>query len=399
MLQVKTIPTDLQKRIVIIFLAIILVVMKLISTVDIPPYPSTDFFIGVTSAIFGAIIIMDRRVRIDLVLTVFCIIAIESVFINKPSDMLGACMHMAYFMLMTAILSPLIQNDNLTLWRRWLWHSLIIGLRIIVIINAIMYLFWEPAKPYSGYGGCLGAPMLAAVVCGIVAIEAAYQALCKHKIHSYLYAGLFIIADLLLLLSGSRAAILATILGLLPIILHYRRYKRLWIGFAGTLVIICGITFLSKQRLTHTIQYKTELAISHDSYTYSRDRLWSARIAEFKSSPLIGIGFGTCHRQIDIAEPGSSWLNILSTTGLLGFALIVWFNIRLFIKSWRKLKKGYIDNLLFISLLIALWIHGCFEGWALFAGSLTFFIYWLLTSMIQSQSIVQNENTTDSSRI
>lgn len=57
----------------------------------------------------------------------------------------------------------------------------------------------------------------------------------------------------------------------------------------------------------------------------SRDALWKARLIEFESSPIWGIGFGVTgignNAISGRAETGSGWLTILSQTGIIGFIL------------------------------------------------------------------------------
>lgn len=59
----------------------------------------------------------------------------------------------------------------------------------------------------------------------------------------------------------------------------------------------------------------------------SRTKLWDARLEEFKSSPLWGIGFGVTgigdKATSGRAETGSGWLTVLSQTGIIGFTLVI----------------------------------------------------------------------------
>ena len=70
-------------------------------------------------------------------------------------------------------------------------------------------------------------------------------------------------------------------------------------------------------------------------------------------------------------EPGSSWLTLLSQTGLIGFgAFALWLG------SWllRQIRQrhGYT-----IAMAIMLLITGISEGWLTYTGGLVFLCFWL----------------------
>ena len=75
---------------------------------------------------------------------------------------------------------------------------------------------------------------------------------------------------------------------------------------------------------TEVVREKTEAREAMGGQFSSRDDLWSARVAEFESSPIWGIGFSsvdlekTSVRANGGIEPGSSWFFMLSSVGLFG---------------------------------------------------------------------------------
>ena len=71
----------------------------------------------------------------------------------------------------------------------------------------------------------------------------------------------------------------------------------------------------------------------------SRDELWSQRIAEFKSSPIIGIGFAAhgvgLNKAVGRNESGGGYISVLAQTGIVGicFVLAIWISAFMLPKS------------------------------------------------------------------
>jgi O-antigen ligase len=117
----------------------------------------------------------------------------------------------------------------------------------------------------------------------------------------------------------------------------------------------------------------------------SRADLWESRIAEFKSSPLLGIGVamgtgsGSAVEEDGTVrvEPGSSYLAVPAMTGALG---TVSFGVALgmllcgfaFARQKPTLDR---DILNVVGVFLA--IHGVAEGWVLAFGSPLGLIFWL----------------------
>ncbi|MDA7659057.1 O-antigen ligase family protein [Akkermansiaceae bacterium] len=123
----------------------------------------------------------------------------------------------------------------------------------------------------------------------------------------------------------------------------------------------------------------------------SREGYWADRLEEFKTSPVVGIGFATVSPGSNGdgdgddggIEPGTSWLAILSMTGVIGFSSF----IALIYSSLTKLKKessGFIssDSSLYLSVVIFFLICFFAEGYVFASGSMLGMIFWLLLGRI-----------------
>jgi len=119
--------------------------------------------------------------------------------------------------------------------------------------------------------------------------------------------------------------------------------------------------------------------------------LWANRMIEFNSSPYFGVGFATQKDDIitldndylEVAaatgsiEPGSTYLMILSMTGLFGaFAMfLLMFKAMVSRGFWRRiaLQDSYkLATFVFFS------VHFIAEGYIFSSGALFACIFWLL---------------------
>ena len=341
--------------------------------------------------------------KVDRLLATFCVVCALSLIVNPiPSTSLAES-RLLFFVMMLGLLSPLIENDILRIIRVRFWDSLMILLSIAVIASCVWYVILIISGTHSGvFTGLFTHHMLLAPIAAITFINALSRLLHTNlkgkfttiqKITIPFYVLVSLSALLMVIVAGSRAAMLATLFAIILLFWQLRSNPRKLISMIVGLITIVASCWIFTDKLFATATRKFNVAIEHNSLTYSRDELWQARWQEFKDSPIIGIGFAhsthfspTWDREktigADVSEPGSSWLSILSNTGILGLAIFVWFNLRQVVRMIKKKKDS--KTMLFFSLWLLLIVHGFFEGWALYAGSLTFFFYWIIMSQIHN---------------
>ena len=141
---------------------------------------------------------------------------------------------------------------------------------------------------------------------------------------------------------------------------------------------------------------KQERNISSGSTFHSRADKWGQRIEEFKSSPIVGYGFASvdpANKDQSIGaggksiETGSSWLSVLSMTGIIGFILIMWIYIKAFLSVYKWTK----DTLL-LSVLTLLSVNICTEGYIFFGGSFLAFLFWITIGVCSDQAYELSED-------
>ena len=97
---------------------------------------------------------------------------------------------------------------------------------------------------------------------------------------------------------------------------------------------------------------------SSEDLTLSRANKWNSRLIEFDNAPFIGIGFSSIDingldnfdRVTGQIEPGSSWLSLLSMTGLIGFFSFLFINF----KIYKNISENNLGNYIKAVLLFLL---------------------------------------------
>lgn len=307
---------------------------------------------------------------------------------------------------MLCLLSPLIDNVPLRQFRQYLWRFTLLMCQIIIVGTLVLYV----VTVLLGDGELLflvSHPMMLSLIATIVALLVTWRILSGNvetgrfrRILDYL----FLIASLFILVwGGARSAIIGFIISEIYLFIIFRKEWKKVGRVLLTIVSFLALIVVVGRDITWRVECKFELGQEHNSVVFSRQQLWESRLEEFVESPIIGIGFANVTRYSTLydnekvagiddekkEEPGSSWLSVLSNTGIVGFLILAVWNFKLFVTIRQRRKSGDLEASQYGALLILFIISGAFEGWILYAGSFVFFIYWLLTSRITTSAITR----------
>ena len=149
------------------------------------------------------------------------------------------------------------------------------------------------------------------------------------------------------------------------------------------MVVIAMLTFPLWEGAAEGIINKQEANNQIEGNYGSRSGKWEARMAEFASSPVFGVGFSAqdpngndaYDKVTGTIEPGSSWLCILSMTGVIGLILILGILFSPFIYL-RDHPTPY--NTLLFGLFVFFCVAFIAEGYIFAGGSSLCFIVWLI---------------------
>ena len=183
------------------------------------------------------------------------------------------------------------------------------------------------------------------------------------------------------LLSASRSAVLSTIAGILVLIRLRVNNIGKFFKYIVAIFIVFACTMPLWQNSISGLVEKQNKNVTAGSTFNSREDKWEQRIVEFKSSPIFGYGFASvdpANKDNSIGdggksiETGSSWLSVLSMTGIVGFFIIMRIYVRSFSLAYQWRKES-----LLLSVLILLSVNMFTEGYIFFGGSFLSFLFWI----------------------
>lgn len=332
--------------------------------------------------------------RISMTMAILNIACILSILLNDIPTVYQPWMRFIFFVIVSIVASPFIQSDFYDRYRVTLFKYIHLLLILVIIISVPFILTRE--QGLAGFGGFTNHSMLLAPISAVSLITLLYL-LFKGKFNKIVIISLIIITFIALLLAASRVSLAGAIIAV--IYFFYRLYsnnKRKFATIAASIIILMTLSYPLWGDYMEGIERKNQAQLTESgeiNYTGSRDIMWQQRIREFKSSPLVGVGFGYAEYVTDInertgritykktetgtVEPGSSWLGALSMTGLLGFTALLVLWIKSLKNCWRVEKRDKLFGVYIGSTLIFWAVHMIAEGQIFAAGSFLFFMVWI----------------------
>jgi O-antigen ligase len=281
-------------------------------------------------------------------------------------------------------------------WRaRQFRHHMSETLYAIFAAAVVLSALWRLAElPNLGRGifcGVMGHSMILGPIAGLVAIRALARV---DERGSTLACALYLVALVVCALASSRAALAALAAGSFVIVLMRCKKHPLIASLAvaamsafvvaptGTLAVLGSVL---PSGLTAGIQEK--------SWDNSRELHWQARWDEFMSSPITGVGFASAWTDtvgVDeltgTVETGSSYLAVLSMTGLAGGTACVLFVAALGCRVGASRRRLTRRQLLEFCGLGAFWaVHLGAEGYIYAVSSLPGLTFWLWLGCLTDQ--------------
>jgi hypothetical protein len=291
----------------------------------------------------------------------------------------SSALHWLGIALLILPLGPVVLNSAGFAMRSAAWRLTVSGLTALTAIFVAWYVLHLPCPGgRSPFAGFMNQSMILGPIAGLGVLIAAARAI--HG-RSWRWGLLALLGLIPVLASGSRVATLAT--GAAGSYLLIRRKPMLGgLAALGFLVAVCS--FIARGG-NATESDSVGAALSRKGIENTRTDLWQARIDEFKSSPLLGIGIamGTGSGSAIEAdgairvEPGSSYLAVLAMTGALGtVAFFSALGILLFGFASNH-QQAPVDKDILSVVGIFLAVNGVAEGWILGFGSPLCFLFWL----------------------
>lgn len=189
-----------------------------------------------------------------------------------------------------------------------------------------------------------------------------------------------------LLFSLSRSAFLAFVFGVITLMLLYRKrlINVIAVVFISVLVCLVILWYSDFVRLRIENSFNIYGGSVAARSILSRLSTWQEVVVQVPQHLLLGVGFGAYEKHFGYFTPDNYYIEILATTGILGFFLLTWMLYQIFINvsNWKlsrntflfAFKAAYLSS--FIGFLIAN-ITG-----SLFFNPRLLGLFWLLTGLI-----------------
>lgn len=326
-----------------------------------------------------------------------------SIWMNDIPALFQPYFRMFAFFSLAFMVGPFFINERLNSMRRLLFVRTMQILRWVVMFSFILK-FIAPGQVtnYSGFSGLTVHSMVLSPLAGVCFLYSLYRFhLSGKQSERYKESAYLCVCFLVLLLSGSRGALAATITAVAVFYIRLYRHQMGKLLQTGMFVLLLAVsTSALWWPYTERLRQKTESSRKNGGTVSSRERIWQDRIDEFSAYPIFGVGFAsfnldyiksghTINRQTGTIEPGTSWLFLLSSLGLYGFlSFLVPFVYNGYI-LFKELDTGFNGGLL-CSVMVLFAVHMLIEGYIMASGAYLCFLLWL--SISECERIVWQTN-------
>lgn len=332
-----------------------------------------------------------KRNKNSHLFNLFILLIVVSSVINMMLDL-----RLVLFAFILVLTCPIYTSLKWHLYKKKILRNIFIGFIGVVLINLYakftgfnlraLVKGWEDLtdKQFSGY---CDQPMWLAAAAAVSTIFCAYLVFVqdrKKRLQQYFYILLLLCSVYVTMISGSRSAFLAA-MGATGVVLYLlvKNKGRLikYVVSATAVILVLSPIFLDRKTFGAMMakqEYQKEIGQT------SRDQIWADRMVEFKSSPLIGVGFGAHgvgeDKEVSTVETGGGWISILAQTGILGLILA----LSIIFKAYTPIRKIRQDNsmMCIYAAYFFFIVHSIVEGYMFQGGWYLCLIFWMVIGLL-----------------
>lgn len=231
----------------------------------------------------------------------------------------------------------------------------------------------------------------------------------SNKIRRLIWTAIIVSSIYFIVISMSRAAMVATVITVLFFLLSINLKKKIKLilttFFILAFAILISPSIITKiSNLVIKSVYKTELPTDNTSIFQSRKGVWQDSYEGAVEGGWLGLGYGVAFGKTDFnfddgltaqsygRERGNSQLAIIEETGLIGFFLYLALLTMLLIKLINMyLRTRNPDHKVLVGILTGIFFgmifHSVFEGWWDSPGGPETLFFWLLVGTIRGVEI------------
>lgn len=412
------------------FLPILMVVIPSGLFLGFMPFNSSVYY---AFLIVIAFLAMIKNEYINITAVVFLIMCLLSIVFGNPSPIFRSWLRLGLFALLLIDYFPVFQSDYFDDLRTRSFPLMLIVMVITSVGSFVCFFFGinYMTKAFTAFtdsvtvntagwfGGLTYQSMMLGPICAISLTILIWCFIEKAKDNKerWLFAIGAFVSMCCMMLTASRGANAAGFLGTATIL--FFKYKKRF-GKLLQVCLIAGIGAIGLSPLympyADKVLSKQRDNVAAGSMFISRSERWGHRLQEFSEYPIFGYGFGAVDTQYSgeympgtgIVEPGSSWLAILSMTGIAGSL----FFLSMIVSTCKKLYREFNDDndewsLLHLGILAVFFIHFLSEGYVFSGGGALCFLFWFFFGCAYSYArypipyslIAENEDERESSDI
>lgn len=313
-----------------------------------------------------------------------------ALLITSPDAIFHSWERFILFTLLVVCVSPIIRNVEAIRNRRNMFQMLLVVCVIIGVgsffakflgINYMQMSRMDVLAQAGTFGGLTNHSMMLGPIAGIGALYMAYLAYTTKWRWYWIIAAL---STFSVMFSASRSALASLIAGMTIMLFRLSGSVNKFAITAVALIMLGMASFPLWGGAMDAIIAKNEANIRAGGATNSREKMWNSRMNEFYSSPVFGLGFAAIDRQSSgdggfdkrtgMVESGSSWLIILSMTGLLGALMLIPTLLKAYLTAYQD-KDQF--SALVCGILTLFFVHMIAEGYIFYGGSQLAFMLWL----------------------
>lgn len=335
-----------------------------------------------------ALYCMTKFDKFDSLILGMLIYFLLNIVVDSPPAEFRSMPRLGAFALLLLCTTPLLRGKELSRIRKQIFYAVMWLASVLSVLTFFCY-FWGINFMYIDidvsiyntagvFGGLFNQSMMMGPVAGGCAVFLSYQYFATRRKWYLIFAICCIGA---VFLSASRSSFMCSVAGILVMLYKATGGHTNFIKVLTGISLVAALTFPLWGGITDGLVSKQTNNLEAGSTFSSRENKWDARIAEFNSNPLLGIGFASVDGRLDeiggggVVEPGSSWLAVLSMTGLVGFAFFFGILLTSY-KYCNKMREQ--EDALLLGLLALFGVHMIAEGYVFAAGGFLCFFLWMV---------------------
>lgn len=350
--------------------------------------------------------------KVNVATILFAACCLLSIMVNVIPAFFSPWARFGQFFLLLLAVSPMVGSYRIDSLRMLTMEMVTLALGIISLGSFLYYLSGQGITMVGYFGLALHPNFLGffAMITNITLLALLFMYENRKK---KIIVGCMLVASILItMLSAARICLAGSAVGML--MLTYFWFKDRLGKLLKIAVLAFGIGFGAYPVYQPLVEpylagVMTKQASSEEaeSSTSSRDGLWATRLEEIHRYPVTGVGCFAVDTSIEsddtyynpfntntgAIELGSTYLGVMSQTGMLGFFFFAIILLTAAFKCWRAMRQtDSIIPIWLFALFGAVAIHMIVEGYGMTAGSMQCLFLWLLLgSMMLPVDVMEDE--------